>query len=75
MASVTLALIKIGGVLFKASPVVIVLAAALITMVYSALFATGFWIYSKYFPALLLTCLAGVSSWCLVLAWPKISSR
>ncbi len=43
--------------------------------VYSALFATGFWIYSKYFPALLLTCLAGVSSWCLVLAWPKVSSR
>lgn len=37
MAAVTLAVIKIGGVLFQASPVWTVLIAASVTMVYSAL--------------------------------------
>ncbi|HUU29661.1 MAG TPA: sodium:solute symporter family protein [archaeon] len=43
--------------------------------VYSILFATGYWIYSNYIPAVILTCLAVVSSWYLLLAWRRIISQ
>jgi len=41
--------------------------------VYSALFATGYWIYARYLPAVLLTCLCLVSTWHLILRWRKIN--
>ena len=40
--------------------------------VYSVLFATGYWIYSNYLPACILTCLSLIFSWYLVITWRKI---
>jgi Na+/proline symporter len=40
--------------------------------VYSALFATGNWIYSKTLPAVILTCTAVVSTFLLFLMWGRV---
>ncbi|MFC1537356.1 sodium:solute symporter family protein [Gemmatimonadota bacterium] len=41
------------------------------TAVYSALFATGYWIYSSYLPAVFLTLLTVLSTWFLIVLWHK----
>lgn len=43
--------------------------------VYSALFATGFWIYANHVPAVILTITAIVSAALLVKAWSKLDIR
>ena len=40
--------------------------------VYSVLFATGYWLYSNYLPACILTCLSLIISWYLIITWRKI---
>jgi CDP-diglyceride synthetase len=42
--------------------------------VYGLLFATGYWIYSNYLPALLLTILSIISSFVLFKLWGKVSN-
>jgi Na+/proline symporter len=43
--------------------------------VYSALFATGYWIYANYAPAVILTTVAVVSAALLVKAWGKLEIK
>ncbi len=40
--------------------------------VYSALFATGYWIYANYLPALFLSCSSLISTWYLIIIWRRI---
>ncbi len=42
------------------------------TAVYSALIATGYWIYSNWLPAALLTILAGISTVLLFVVWKRV---
>ncbi len=42
--------------------------------VYSTLFATGFWIYSNHMPAIILTCVAVVSSVFLMMTWRRVNA-
>ncbi len=42
--------------------------------VYSTLFATGFWIYSNHIPAIILTCVAVVSSVFLMMTWRRVNA-
>jgi len=42
--------------------------------VYSALFATGYWIYSNHLPAIILTCTAVVSSVFLMMTWRRVNA-
>lgn len=41
--------------------------------VYGALFATGFWLYSNYVPAIILTVVAGASAFFLFKLWDKVN--
>lgn len=41
--------------------------------VYSVLFATGYWLYGQYIPAIILSVIAVVSSWILWSTWLKMS--
>jgi Na+/proline symporter len=43
--------------------------------IYSALFATGFWIYANYVPAVILTIVAIISAALLVKAWAKLDIK
>jgi len=42
--------------------------------VYSALFATGYWIYASYLPAVILTVTGVISSWSLLKIWRKTNT-
>ena len=42
------------------------------TLIYSCMFATGFWIYGETTKAIILTAVAGVSAFLLVRMWSKI---
>ncbi len=43
--------------------------------VYSTLFATGFWLYSNYVPAVILTVLAGLTISFLIKFWSRVNVR
>ncbi|HOO57110.1 MAG TPA: Na+:solute symporter [bacterium] len=43
--------------------------------VYGSLFATGFWLYSNYVPAIILTIVAAVSAGFLIKFWSKVSAH
>ena len=43
--------------------------------VYSALFATGYWIYANYIPAAILTCVACIASMVLMKTWARVNAR
>lgn len=41
-------------------------------LIYSIMFATGYWIYGKTMPALILTAIAGISAFLLIKAWNRM---